>query len=74
MCQIFPPRDGSVRKVEISVPRFDGKGEPMKPLILERSVRQLCPLELTEEPRQAQKVREVAKIQQNLKAGPISII
>ena len=63
VCQIFPYRDGGIRKVEISVPRFDDKGKPMRPLILERSVSQLCPLELTEEPKQAQKVREVANAQ-----------
>ena len=72
VCQIFPSRDGSVRKVEISVPRFDDKGKPMRPLILERSVRQLCPLELTEEPIQAQKVREAANVVRNMKAGRIS--
>ena len=72
VCQIFPSRDGSLRKVEISVPRFDDKGKPMRPLILERSVRQLCPLELTEEPMQAQKVREVANAAGNMKAGQIS--
>ena len=44
----------------------------MRPLILERSVRQLCPLELTEEPMQAQKVREVANVAGNMKAGRIS--
>ena len=69
ICQIFSSRDGSVRKVEISVPRFDDKGKPMRPLILERSVRQLCPLELTEEPIQAQKVREAANAVRNMKAG-----
>ena len=44
----------------------------MRPLILERSVRQLCPLELTEKPKQAQKVREVANALENMKAGRIS--
>ena len=72
VCQIFPCRDGSVRKVEISVPRFDDNGKPMRPLTLEWSVRKLCPLELTEEPKQAQKVREVANAQENMKAGRIS--
>ena len=71
-CQIFPSRDGGVRKVEISVPRFNDKGKPMRPPILERSVRQLCPLELTEESKQTQKVREVANAQKNMKAGRIS--
>ena len=72
VCQIFPSRDGSVRKVEISDPQFDDNGEPMKPLILERSFGQLCSVELTEEPKQAQKVRELANAQENMKAGRIS--
>ena len=71
VCQIFPSRYGSIRKVEVSVLRFDDKGKPMRPLIPEWSVRQLCPLELTEEPKQAQKVREAADAQKNMKAGRI---
>ena len=44
----------------------------MRPLILERSVRQLCPLELTDEPMEAQKVREAAKVSESMKAGQSS--
>ena len=47
--EILPSRDGSVRKVKISIPRFKDNGKAAAPLILERSVRQLCPLELTRE-------------------------
>ena len=43
---ILPSRDGSVRKVNISLPRFDENGKAALPTILERSVRQLCLLEL----------------------------
>ena len=72
VCKIFPSRDGNVRKVEISVPRFNDKGKPMRPLILERSIRQLCPMELMDEPKEAQKVRKVAKVNENMKAGCVS--
>ena len=47
--EILPSRDGSVRKVKISLPRFNDSGKAATPMILERSVRQLCPLELTRE-------------------------
>ena len=43
---MLPSRDGSVRKVKISLPRFNDEEKAMSPSILERSVCQLCPLEL----------------------------
>ena len=45
--EILPSRDGSVRKVKILLLRFDDRGKAASPTILERSVRQLCLLELT---------------------------
>ena len=36
--EILPSRDGSVRKVKISLPRFNDEGKAMSPSILERSV------------------------------------
>ena len=44
--EILPSRDGSVRKVKISIPCFNDKGKAASPTILERSVQQFCPLEL----------------------------
>ena len=58
--EILPSRDGSVRKVKISIPRFNDKGKATEPMILERSVRQLCPLELTREEEEKEDTIQVA--------------
>ena len=56
--EVLPSRDGSVRKVKISIPRFKDNGKAAAPLILERSVRQLCPLELTREEEEEEETKQ----------------
>ena len=64
--EILPSRDGSVRKVKISLPRFTDEGKAMSPSILERSVRQLCPLELVGDE------ESETRIKNSLELGPRS--
>ena len=60
--EILPSRDGSVRKVKISLPRFNDRGKATTPMILERSVRQLCPLELTREDEEPENTKQAVRI------------
>ena len=45
--KIVRGRNDAVRHLELAVPQTDSKGKPKTPQIIERSVRYVCPLELT---------------------------
>ena len=39
-------RNDSIRHVEVAIPKWKENGDPDAPNVLQRSVRQVCPLEL----------------------------
>ena len=47
--EILPGRDQTVRRLRLAVPRRDKEGKIMTPAIYERSVHEVCPLELSRE-------------------------
>lgn len=44
--QINPGRDGTVRNLELMIPKQDAHGNPLPPTHLKRMVHEVCPLEL----------------------------
>ena len=62
--EILPSRDGSVRKVKISLPRFNDEGKATSHTILKRSVRQPMPF------RTGGRRRNGARLRNSLESTP----